>query len=209
MFHLCLWLNTAVQVCEAREAGAQRQMLLKSSGPKYVLPAALYQTRIDGVCQGHSQSILCSLDFVMGSVLWLPQLSWLHRFLSRALFVKTSNRGPQRPPHLLHSLRNTLSSGVCGCVCVGRVCYCTRRKGGGRVREVIGDNLSFFLSLFHPFTLFLFLSLSILTQRKYYVVTDSRWIHMVIHRPIPNCQVAKWHRVCQNSYQDRAEDVKN
>lgn len=53
------------------------------------------------------------------------------------------------------------------------------------------------------------LSPSILTQRKYCTLTDSHWIHVVIHRPISNCQAAKLHQVCQNSSQEHAGDVKN
>lgn len=59
------------------------------------------------------------------------------------------------------------------------------------------------------FSLYLTLSLSILTQRKYCTLTDSHWIHVVIHRPISNCQAAKLHQVCQNSSQEHAGDVKN
>lgn len=59
------------------------------------------------------------------------------------------------------------------------------------------------------FSLYLTLSLSSLTQRKYCTLTDSHWIHAVIHRPISNCQAAKLHQVCQNSSQEHAGDVKN
>lgn len=68
----------------------------------------------------------------------------------------------------------------------------------------------FFVHLSLSLPLCLSLSRSLfLTQRKYCKLTDSHWIHIVIHRPISNCQAAKLHKVCQNSSQEHAGDVKN
>lgn len=86
-------------------------------------------------------------------------------------------------------------------------------EAGGMIGSVSGKwsentiyTLCISLYCFFP----LYLSLFLFWHRENIVHRlASHWIRVVIHRPISNCQAAKLHRVCQNSSQEHAGDVKN
>lgn len=180
-------------------------------------PADSTASLINGSCQRECQSIGCSFWVCLGvgeelcilrcSAQWLAK-SRLYWFLSSLLFVKkypTADLKDLRHCSTSAATRYFFSNSRAVALCfwkgAGKAWWAVRVEDDWRTQSKA--SAATFYSFPPP------CSLSSLTQRKYCILTGSHWIHVVIHRPISNCQAAKLHKVCQNSSQERAGDVKN